>query len=174
MAPTEKWWSGGISGWALAWRAAKNNKPVIMLSTECSARSVAVAAHQPGSESQTKLIVVHTCNQHMNRVDIADQCAVYYSFLCKRVSGGESFLGLQRQQWWTAPFSKTALKAQPPGLLMCSSREFAIRYLASAPPSCWIVCPCKCQHPEQSESQRLNWQLHLIDSHSATWLYICM
>ena len=95
-----------------------------MLSTECSARSVAVAARQSGSESQTRLIVVHTYNQHMNRVDIADQCAVYYSFLCKRVSGGESFLGLQRQQWWTATFSKTALKAQPPGLLMCSSREF--------------------------------------------------
>ena len=68
---------------ALAWRAAKKQQRVLMLSTECSARLVIVPACQSDSEPQTKPIVVHTCNQQMNGVDIGDQHAVYYSFLCK-------------------------------------------------------------------------------------------
>ena len=72
---------------ALAWGAARKKKPVIMLSTECSAKSVAVAARQSGSEPQTKPVIVHTYmyNQQMNGVDIADQHAVYYSLLRKTV-----------------------------------------------------------------------------------------
>ena len=49
-------------GWdllALAWSAAKNKKPVIMLSSE----SVAVAARLSGSEPQTKPVVVHTTSR---------------------------------------------------------------------------------------------------------------
>ena len=70
---------------ALTWHAARKKKPVIMLSTECSAKSVAVAARQSGSEPQTKPVIVHTYNQQMNGVDIADQHAVYYSLLRKTV-----------------------------------------------------------------------------------------
>ena len=70
-------WVGDLV--ALAWRAAKKQQRVLMLSTECSARLVIVPACQCDSEPQTKPIVVHTCNQQMNGVDIADQHAVYYS-----------------------------------------------------------------------------------------------
>ena len=76
-------WDGDLL--ALAWRAARKKQPVVMLSTECSAKSVTVPARQSGSEPQTKPVVVHTYNQQMNGVDIADQHAVYYSFLRKTV-----------------------------------------------------------------------------------------
>ena len=112
---------------ALAWRAAKKQQRVLMLSTECSARLVIVPACQSDSEPQTKPIVVHTCNQQMNGVDIADQHAVYYS-LCKtmkwwrkisfvfdyRDSNGEQLCSLQMHYY--------PKKSQPPGLSTCNSR----------------------------------------------------
>ena len=45
------------------------------------------------------------------------------------------------------------------------------RYLASAPPHRRIGCPRKRQHPDQSEPQRLNRQLHLD---RATQLHDCV
>ena len=130
---------------ALAWRAARKKKAVIMLSTECSARSVAVAARQSGSEPQTKPVVVHTYNQQMNGVDIADQHAVYYSFLRKTM------------KWWRKCFflfliietamvnsyvlyncTVTPKKSQPPGLpnaLVESCHQ--ISCLCSASPPNW-------------------------------------
>ena len=108
---------------ALAWRAAKKQQCVLMLSIECSARLVIVPACQSDSEPQTKPIVVHTCNQQMNGVDIADQHAVYYSFLRKtmkwwrkifffvfdyRDSNGEQLSSLQLHYY--------PKKSQPPGL----------------------------------------------------------
>ncbi len=77
---------------ALAWRAAAKKKPVIMLSTQSSATTEVVPARRSGYEAQTKPVVVVTYNHHMNGVDIADQHAVYYSFIRKTV------------KWWRKLF----------------------------------------------------------------------
>ena len=164
---------------ALTWHAARKKKPVIMLSTECSAKSVAVAARQSGSEPQTKPVIVHTYmyNQQMNGVDIADQHAVYYSLLRKTV------------KWWRKLFfwlietavvnsytlyNCTVTPRRPNHLAYRRAivESLATRYLASAPPRHQTGHPRKRQHPEQSEPQRLNRQLHLIDR--ATQLHDCV
>ncbi len=153
---------------ALAWRAAKKKQPVIMLSTKYSAGMVDVPTRQPGSNTQRKPSVVHMYNQHMNGVDMADQHAVYYSFLRKTV------------KWWrklffwlveTAVVNRYILHNQ----VLTPSRpnhltyrraiveSLASRYLASAPPRRRLGRPRKRQHPEQSDPERLNRQLHLLD-----------
>ena len=68
---------------ALAWRGETKKKPVIMLSTEGSANMVDVPRRRTRAAPQAKPLVVHTYNQHMNGVDIADQHSVYYSFFAK-------------------------------------------------------------------------------------------
>ena len=104
----------------------------------------------------------------MNGVDIADQHAVYYSFLCKTV------------KWWRKLFfwlietavvnsyvlyNCTLTPRRPNHLAYQRAvvESLATRYLASGPPRRRIGRPRKRQHPEQSEPQRLNRQLHLID-----------
>ena len=173
-----KWWHFGM-GIYWRWLGVQQGRrsPVIMLSTECSAKSVAVAARQSGSEPQTKLVVVHTYNQQMNGVDIADQHAVYYSLLRKTV------------KWWRKLFfwlietavvnrytlyNCTVTPRRPNHLAYRRAivESLATRYLASAPPCHQTGRPCKRQHPEQSEPQRLNRQLHLIDR--ATQLHDCV
>ena len=143
---------------ALAWRTAKNQRHVIMLSTEYSARSVVVPAHESDSEPQTKPIVVHTYNQQANGVDTTNQHAVYY-FLRKTVKRWRKFFF-----FWTI---KTAV-VNSYVLYNCTVtprspnhrayrheivESIATRSLSSAPPRRQIGCPCKCQLPEQSEPQ---------------------
>ena len=53
---------------ALTWRAEKKTKPVIMLSTNSSAGTVT----HVNAEASVKPVVVHTYNQYMNGVDIAE------------------------------------------------------------------------------------------------------
>ena len=77
---------------ALAWRDETKKKPVIMLSTKGSANMVDVPRRRTRVAPQAKPLVVHTYNQHMNGVDIADQHSVYYSFLQKTV------------KWWRKLF----------------------------------------------------------------------
>ena len=161
---------------ALAWRAAKNQQRVIMLSTEYSARSVVVPARQSDSEPQTKPIVVHTYNQQMNGVDITNQHAVYY-FLRKTVMRWRKFV------FWTIETAvvnsyvlyNCTLTPRSPNHLAYRHEiveSLATRSLASAPPRRRIGCPCKCQLPEQSESQWLNQQHNLSDR--ATQLHDCV
>ena len=66
---------------ALEWRAAKKNS-VVMLSTDVTAESCSVTSWSTGRQV-AKPKVVHNYNQCMNGVDRADQCTVYYSFVCK-------------------------------------------------------------------------------------------
>ncbi len=77
---------------ALTWRAEKKQKPVIMLSTNSSAATVSLPPRRASARATVKPVVVHTYNQHMNGVDIADQHSTYYSFLSKRV------------KWWRKLF----------------------------------------------------------------------
>ncbi len=71
---------------ALAWRAAKKQQPVIMLSTKYSAGMVDVPTRQPGSNTQRKPSVMHKYNQHINGVDMADQLYYLLLVLCSHRS----------------------------------------------------------------------------------------
>jgi len=64
----------------VGWRAAKKKKPVIMVSTECSAASIDVQSRAT-KQLSSKPLVVHEYNFSMNGVDKADQYTVYYSFI---------------------------------------------------------------------------------------------
>ena len=67
----------------LTWQAEKKKKPVIMLSTTCSAAMTVLTPHSRRPVS--KLAVVDCYSHFMNGVDIADQHSVYYSFIRKSV-----------------------------------------------------------------------------------------
>ena len=67
----------------LAWQAEKKKKPVIMLSTTCSAAMTVLTPHSRRPVS--KPAVVDCYSHFMNGVDIADQHSVYYSFIRKTV-----------------------------------------------------------------------------------------
>jgi len=75
----------------VGWSAAKKKKPVIMVSTECSAASIDVQSRATNKLS-SKPLVVHEYNFSMNVVDKADQYTVYYSFIC------------QSKKWWRKLF----------------------------------------------------------------------
>ena len=75
---------------ALAWRAESKNKPLIMLSSSGSAKSVAVTTRRGTRVS--KPAVVNTYNYSMNGVDVADQLTVFYSFIRKT------------RKWWRKLF----------------------------------------------------------------------
>ena len=76
---------------AQSWRAKKKS-PVVMLSTQCSAQMVRVPSRFPGVAQQEKPTAVHTYNQHINGVDIADQYTVSYPFTHKTI------------KWWRKVF----------------------------------------------------------------------
>ena len=69
---------------ALAWQAEKKKKPVIMLSTTCSAAMTVLTPHSQ-RPPVSKPAVVDYYNHFVNGVDIADQHSVYYSFIRKTV-----------------------------------------------------------------------------------------
>ena len=68
----------------LAWLAEKKKKPVIMVSTRASAATTTVSFRSTRTPT-VKPVVVDSYNHHMNGVDLADQHAVYYSFIRKTV-----------------------------------------------------------------------------------------
>ena len=72
----------------LAWLAERKKKPVIMISTSSSAAVTTVTSRNRHVQPQVKPVVVDSYNHHMNGVDIADQYAVYYSFVSEVVAKG--------------------------------------------------------------------------------------
>ena len=60
----------------LGWRAAQKKKPLIMLTSDCSADVTQVQSLRTGKESE-KPVVVDRYNYSMNGVDRADQYTVY-------------------------------------------------------------------------------------------------
>ena len=66
---------------AVAWRAETKKKPLIMLSSNCSAKPVTIMTRH--RDSVSKPSVVNTYNHSMNDVDVADQLTVLYSFVRK-------------------------------------------------------------------------------------------
>ena len=76
---------------ALGWRAAQKKKPLIMVSTESSAKSVTVRSRAT-SRTALKPKVVDEYNLSMNGVDKADQYTAYYAFVRKS------------RKWWRKLF----------------------------------------------------------------------
>ena len=73
---TRSWRSGSLL--ALAWRAETKKKALIMVSSACSAKPVAITTRR---ETVHKPAVVNAYNHSMNSVDISDQLTVFYSFV---------------------------------------------------------------------------------------------
>ena len=75
----------------VGWRAAQKKKPLIIISTESSAKPTPVRAVATGRIS-IKPLIVDAYNRSMNGVDKADQYTVYYSFIQRS------------RKWWRKPF----------------------------------------------------------------------
>ena len=73
----------------LAWRAERKKKPLLMISSSCSAQPVTVNTRR---ETVRKPAVVNAYNQSMNGVDVSDQLTVFYSFVRKT------------RKWWRKLF----------------------------------------------------------------------
>ena len=162
---------------ALTWRAEKKKKTVIMLSTNSSAAIITIPLRRASAEAKVKPVVVHTYNQHMNGVDIADKHSTYYSFLRKTV------------KWWRKLFFWLLETAVVNSYIMHNNitmprrpdhfayrravvESLASRYLSSAPPRRRLGRPRKHPHPEEDDTERLNKQLHLLDRR--TQLHDCV
>jgi len=78
-------------------------------------------------------------------------------FLAARNSCGQQLCAVQGHH-------KTR-QTKPSGLPASIVESLASRYLASAPPRRCIGRPRKRHHPDDSDPQRLNQQLHLLDKH---------
>ena len=151
---------------ALAWRAEKKNKPVIMLSNSGSAATATVQSQNRFSSPTVKPVIVNTHNHKMNGVDIADQHTVYYSFIRKTV------------KWWrklffwmletavvnsyvlyreTTPSPKSHIHYRRTLVDSLSSS-----YIQSAPPRPLSGRPRQRPQHETNGPERLNKCLHLL------------
>ena len=151
---------------ALAWRAEKKKKPVLMLSTSASAATAIVQSQNRYFPPAVKPVVVDTYNHKMNGVDIADQHTVYYSFIRKTV------------KWWRKLFfwlMETAVvnsyvlyrESTPSPKSHIHYRRMLIdslsaSYVQSAPPRPLPGRPRQRAKPETHGPERLNKRLHLL------------
>ena len=158
---------------ALAWLAERNKKPVIMISTSSSAAVTTVTFRNRHVQPKVKPVVVDSYNHHMNGVDIADQYAVYYSFVRKTV------------KWWrkvvfwlleTAMVNSYLLHTECTGTLMSFRRSvveaLASAHITTAPPRP-VGRPRKRANAVELGPERLNKRLHLIDQRSQRQCVAC-
>ena len=161
---------------ALAWLAERKKKPVIMISTSSSASVATVTSRNHHIPPQVKPVVVDSYNHHMNGVDIADQYAVYYSFVRKTV------------KWWrklvfwlfeTAMVNSYLLYTESTATPMShvAFRRSVVEALASAhittAPPRPVGRPRKRAHAVEAGPERLNKRLHLIDQRSQRQCVVC-
>ena len=163
---------------ALTWRAKKKKTPVVMVSTECSAQMVTVPSQQSAVADQEKPTAVHTYNQDMNGVDIADQYTATYPFTRKTI------------KWWRKVFfwlldlsitNSYALyreleqnRVLPHVAYRRSIIEaLATRYISSAPPRPRVGRPRKRSLPDGGDPQRLDGRLHLLGKHQQRECVVC-
>ena len=154
----------------LSWRAKKRKTPVIVVSTECSARMVEVA-------NTTKPSAVHEYNKNMNGVDIADQYTISYPFIRKTL------------KWWRKVFfwlmdlcitNSYALYRETKDAPIPHLRfrrliveSLATLYLSTAPPRRRVGRPRKRSHPDSSDPERLDGKLHLLDKRQQRRCVVC-
>ena len=151
---------------ALAWQAEKKKKPVIMLSTNCSAAMTMLTPHSR-RPPVSKPAVVHCYNHFMNGVDIADQHAVYYSFIRKTV------------KWWrkivfwlieTSMVNSSILyedTVESPKSHVAYRRSviesLASQHISMSPSRPCVGRPRKQKYGDGDTPERLNGRLHIID-----------
>ena len=159
----------------LAWLAEKK-KPVVMLST-CSSATMTTVTSRRTRSSTNKPLVIDTYNHHMNGVDLADQNAVYYSFIRNTV------------KWWrkvafwlleTAVVNSYILytKTVPAPKSHIVFRRILIeslasRHIVSALPHPRVGRPRKRSHPDGDVPERLNQQLHIMDQRTQRNCVVC-
>ena len=160
----------------LAWLAEKKKKPVIMVSTRASAATTTVSSRSTHTPT-VKPVVVDSYNHHMNGVDLADQHAVYYSFIRKTV------------KWWrkvvfwlveTAVVNSYILYKETvpnPMSHMAYRRSvvesLASRYIVCAPPRRLVGRPRKRSHPDGDVPERLNHRLHIVEQRTQRNCVVC-
>ena len=145
-----------------------------MLSMEGLANVLDVPQRCTRAPQQVKPLVMHTYNQQMNWVDIhvADQHCVYYVFLQETI-----------KWWWKLFFwlietsfinsyilhNSILCPRKPNHLAYCCTivESYTSWYISTAPPRQQLSHPRKCQTPDQSDPERLNHQLHLLDKGSS-------
>ena len=160
----------------LAWLAEKKKKPVIMVTTRASAATTTVSSRSTRTPT-VKPAVVDNYNHHMNGVDLADQHAVYYSFIRKTV------------KWWrkvvfwlveTAVVNSYILYKEtvPNPMTHVAYRRsvvqsLASRYIVCAPPRRLVGRPRKRSHPDGDVPERLNQRLHIVEQRSQRNCVVC-
>ena len=160
---------------ALAWLAEKKKKPVVMISTSSSAALTTVSSKNPHIQPQEKPVVVDSYNHHIDGVDIADQYAVYYSFVRKTV------------KWWrkvafwlleTAMVNSFILykESTPTPMSHVAFWRSVIDALASAHISTTSHLagrPRKHSRASEAGPERLNKGLHLLDQRTQRQCVVC-
>ena len=145
-----------------AWRAEKRKKPVILVSSGCSARPVTLATRH---ESVSKPAVVNAYSHSMNGVDIADQLTVFYSFVRRT------------RKWWRKVFfyllevsivnsyllyrQKVANPQNHLRYRRAIVEQLATLFIQQAPPRVGPGAPRRA-HPDNSLPQRLDRKQHFI------------
>ena len=155
----------------LAWQAEKEKKTVIMLSTTCSAAMTVLTPHSIRPVS--KPAVVDCYSHFMNGVDIADQHAVYYSFIRKTVKWWKKIV------FWLIEMSMvnsyilyklTVASSKSPVAYRRSVMEsLASRHISMSPSRPFVGCPRKQKYPDGDTLERLNGRLHIIHTGKAEW-----
>ena len=143
---------------ALMWRAEKKKVPVVMLSTECSARMITVPSRRPGMAEQEKPTAVHTYNQDMNGVDIADQYTATYPFTWKTIKWWRKVLFWLMDLCITNSYALYRELQQNRILPHIAYRRsiveaLATRYITSAPPRPRIGHSRKRSHPDAGDPE---------------------
>jgi len=162
----------------VGWRAAKKKKPVIMVSTECSAASIDVQSRATKKLS-SKPLVVHEYNFSMNGVDKADQYTVYYSFIRRS------------KKWWRKLFFWLLEVAVVNSYILyriCTPRPalthlqyrrnlvevLATQHIRNAPPRPLVGRPrARPLFPTGSDPERLNKQPHFLGKRNPQDCVVC-
>ena len=160
----------------LAWLAEKKKKPVVMLSTCSTAALTTVTSHHTRSPT-VKPQVIDSYNMYMNGVDMADQHAVYYSFIRKTVKWWRkvAFWALETavvnsfilyKETVPSPKSHVVFRRQLIEVLVS-------RHIVTAPPRPRVGRPRKRCHPDGDVPERLNGRLHIPDQRTQRNCVVC-
>ena len=159
----------------LAWQAEKKKKPVIMLSTTCSAAMTVLTP--PSRRPVYKPAVVDCYNHFMNGVDIADQHAVYYSFIRKTVKWWRMivFLLIETSMVNSYILYKDTVASPKSHVAYHRSviESLASRHISMSPSHPCVGRPRKQKYPDGDTPERLNGRLHIIDIRKQRSCVVC-
>ena len=161
---------------ALAWLAEKKKKPVMMISTSSSAALTTVPSQNPHVPPQEKPVVVDSYNQYMNGVDIADQYAVYYSFVRKTVKWWRKvafwLLGTAMVNSYVLYKESTRTPMSHVAYRRSVIEALASAHISTAPPRL-VGRPRKRPRVSEAGPERLNKRLHLLGTRTQRQCVVC-